>query len=191
MNKYWVGLTAVVGGALVIYGMVSNGFFPAAYADGEFISIRAQEAQLAAATSYYDVIIKQAPPQGNTPKSVKEILPEIRRGVTEKLIENSIIRRQFLKKINDSQKLVDAKVNDPALDKEEAKKNIKALYGMEVPAFKQMVLVPQARKELLAAKVAEEKLNFDEWLKEQKKKAKVIVFLKGLKWNGTEVVTTK
>ena len=181
-------MTSVVGGALVVYAFISNGFFPAAYADGEFISARTQEAQVTAAVTYYDTIIKQAPPQGSAPKSVKEITPEIRRGVVEKLIENSIVRHQFAKKLGTAKQLIDAKVNDPALDKDETKKNIKALYGLDIPAFKQMVLMPQARKELLAAKIAEEKLNFEDWLKARKKEARVIIFLKGLSWNGAEVV---
>ena len=69
----------------------------------------------------------------------------------------------------------------------EIEEGIKNLYGFSLEDFKARVLTPMAEQEILEGRLFLENKNFDEWLKEEKAKARVIILISGFKWEDGQV----
>ena len=80
---------------------------------------------------------------------------------------------------------VDNKVQE-VLKGKDVGKEIETLYGLSLDEFKERVLRPQAEREILVGRFFLENKSFDDWLKESK--AKIIILMPGLEWNGEKVV---
>ncbi len=83
--------------------------------------------------------------------------------------------------------MVENKIDD-TLNGQDIEKQVATLYNLSLNAFKERVLFPEARLEILQARFALENLNFDEWLTSAKKQANVIILLSGFGWNGEGVM---
>jgi len=101
------------------------------------------------------------------------------------LIENVLIKSELKIKVGaDLPALVKKKI--PPFQESAA-----AVYGLTGAEFKELVLTPQAHRELLEGRLSLENADFQSWLHEARQNAAVYIFINGLKWNGTEVVTVK
>jgi hypothetical protein len=62
-----------------------------------------------------------------------------------------------------------------------------ALYGLAMSDFEREVLIPQAERDILAAKLFFAEKTFDAWLKEARQNAQVIVLSGQYRWDGGQV----
>ncbi len=121
-----------------------------------------------------------------------EVRNEIRRAGLEAVIEDILISNE-LKKIFSSSEVnsqIDKNVI-AAIGGKDVKKEMETLYGLSVSEFTKYFLKPQARKEILEARLRLENINFDEWLASTEKQAKVMIFLPGFEWKDGTVMVKK
>lgn len=118
--------------------------------------------------------------------SADETKAEIKRAVLDNLIENILIEKKLRQEIGDD-KFNEAIANkiEEAVKKGDIQKAIETLYGFSFDEFKERVLAPQAKKEILEGLF---KNDFEKKLKEMKTTAKIIMLLPDFEWNGEGVI---
>jgi hypothetical protein len=118
-----------------------------------------------------------------------ETKKEIERAVLEELIENALIDGELrrLMSAEEINGIVQEKISKIG-DIEKIEKGAAVLYGFSADAFRQKVLIPQAKSDILKDRIFLENGNFEEKLKELKRSAKVAILIPGFSWNGESVV---
>ncbi len=86
------------------------------------------------------------------------------------------------------QKLASASANASGPDFAKA---VETVYGLSLDRFRERVLVPQAREEILRGRLFAQKRDFDAWFLDARKTSKVIILYSGLVWDGEKVVAKK
>ncbi len=197
LNKFGVliGIGALI--VIVIIGLVLTGFYPIAFVGIKPITWHNFKENSAAAYHYYKMTLQT---YGGSQEDLNkpENIQEINRAVLDKLIENEIIFKS-LNSIPKANEIVRNKIEQALKQAINPKDNIKeavnTLYGLTVDEFTKLVLVPQARKEVLEGRLFLENSSnsngFDEWLKKAKKDVKVLILLNDFKWDGEKVVLKK
>lgn len=87
----------------------------------------------------------------------------------------------------DLERLVDNKIRSIKQD-ENMQKAAAILYGFSYDIFKEKILEPMAKKEILEGRLYLKNENIDDYLKKIKAKSRVIILLPGFNWNGKEVI---
>jgi hypothetical protein len=180
---------------ILVFGIIANlNYYPVISVNNVPISAKKLNINMRAAIYYlntYKKLQEERRLNQNTSASLKELSQgEIKLFVLNQLIENELIHQEAEKRIGSNLKdLVNEKINNylnPELE-------IAALeiYGLNKNDFKNEILIPQAEKDILAGRLFLENKNIADWLKEQKKQAKVIVFDKKFKWNGENLELNK
>lgn len=115
-----------------------------------------------------------------------ETKTEIKRAVLENLIENILIEKKLRQEIEPKKlkDLIEKKIKE-AITGSEVKKAAESLYGFSLEKFKERVLAPQAKKEILESLFKNE---FGEKLKEMKTTAKIIMLISDFEWNGEGII---
>jgi hypothetical protein len=115
---------------------------------------------------------------------------EIKLFVLNQLIENELIRQEAKKRMgSDLKNLINEKINNYL--NPEIERAALEIYGLNKNDFKNEILIPQAEKDILAGRLFLENKNIVDWLKEQKKRAEIIVFDRKFKWNGENLELNK
>jgi hypothetical protein len=117
---------------------------------------------------------------------------ELQKAVLDTLIENILIdeglrQRMKKKEIND---LVNEKI-EKALIGVNIKDLANKMYGLSADDFIDNFLRPQAKRDILSNRLNFENTNLNDWLKNEKKRAKVIILLSNFQWNGDGVQVKK
>ena len=186
--KFFISLGVLI---LIVFAiLIVSGFYPIAFVGGKPITWHSFKSNSQAAYYYYktasriygessDDLIKP----GN--------LQEINRAVLDKLIENEIISKG-LKSIPGAKQIVKNKLDQALKQSANLKEAVNTLYGIGLDDFVKLILIPQARKEVLEGRLFLENPStsngFDEWLKKAKKDVKVLILLNDFKWDGEKVV---
>ena len=118
-----------------------------------------------------------------------EVKKEIKRALLESLIEDILVDEQLNKEIKtgDLEKLVDKKIEEIS-NNQNLPKAVEKLYGFTFEDFKNKVLIPQAKKEILESRIFLSGENFEEKLKDIKSKAQIMIFLPGFEWGEKGVI---
>lgn len=176
--------------AIFLLAFVYFGFWPVAIVDGSAITAREFNRN-------YDVGIKiyknELEIYGEDEKKIKndEVQKEIKRAVLEKIIENKMVLENLQKLMGegDIEKKINEKLSAQDLGRDGVKKGIEIAYGLNVDEFKEVVLIPQAKKEILEGNmfIADPLNDFDKWYKEKSGQMEVMIFLPGLVWENGAV----
>lgn len=186
-NTIFFLLTAaiVVG---VVYFVVTKSY-AAAFVNFNAISVESFENDFEAAFVYYEKALKTYNQGDAAVIESEEVKKEIQRAVLEKLIGNSIVHRELLARMSkkELESVIENKIGKIEEKSREIEEGIKDLYGFSLEDFKSRVLTPMAEQEILEGRLFLENKNFDEWLKEEKAKARVIILISGFKWEDGQV----
>ena len=186
-NTIFFLLTAaiVVG---VVYFVVTKSY-AAAFVNFNAISVESFENDFEAAFVYYEKALKTYNQGDAAVIESEEVKKEIQRAVLEKLIGNSIVHRELLARMSkkELESVIENKIGKIEEKSREIEEGIKNLYGFSLEDFKARVLTPMAEQEILEGRLFLENKNFDEWLKEEKVKARVIILISGFKWEDGQV----
>ncbi|MEK7144099.1 MAG: hypothetical protein AAB820_02075 [Patescibacteria group bacterium] len=186
-NTIFFLLTAaiVVG---VVYFVVTKSY-AAAFVNFNAISAKSFENDFEAAFVYYEKALKTYNQGDAAVIESEEVKKEIQRAVLEKLIDNSIVHRELLARMSkkELESVIENKIGKIEEKSREIEEGIKNLYGFSLEDFKARVLTPMAEQEILEGRLFLENKNFDEWLKEEKVKARVIILISGFKWEDGQV----
>jgi len=180
---------------ILVFGIIANlNYYPVISVNNVPISAKKLNINMRAAIYYLNTYKKLQEERWfnqNTSASLKELSQEeIKLFVLNQLIENELIHQETEKRIGSKLKdLVNEKINNylnPELESAALE-----IYGLNKNDFKNEILIPQAEKDILAGRLFLENKNIADWLKEQKKQAKIIVFDKKIKWNGENLELNK
>ncbi|MDP2695944.1 MAG: hypothetical protein Q8O87_01685 [bacterium] len=180
-NKYYIIFLAIIAGGLSVYSVSVQGWYPIAVVNSNWIMTSSLQKHSAAAFKYYT----RALGGEGLPRNIDQ---ELRRATLDKIIENILIHDELETRVGDqvdnlvASKLYDLKMSDIEMDKAAL-----ALYGLNFLEFKELVLIPQAQRELLATRLLVEDIDFEAWLEEVKSDSSVIIFTPRLRWSGSEV----
>lgn len=117
----------------------------------------------------------------------RELLLEMKRGTLTFLIEDAIIRQKG-EEVTDGLGILSRELALEALRSSgDLGSAARAVYGLSVDDLRDLVLLPQARKDVLKEALIEKGQNFDTWLLDAKKRASVRLIFVPFKWNGEEI----
>jgi len=175
---------------IVIVIIIVAQSYPIAFVNWQLISFQTFKKDSATAIYYYQKTLETYNKNDLAVIHSSEVKQEIERAVLDKLIENILIHQELRKRLknNELERMAENKIEEIIKGKDIEKK-VKILYGLSLDEFKERILKPQARQEILASRLLLENKNFDEWLKDVKKQAKVDILLPGFEWNGEGVAT--
>ena len=166
-----------------------SSIYPVALVNWQLISFQTFKKDSAAAIYYYQKALETYSKNDIAVINSSEVKQEIERAVFDKLIENVLIHQELRKRLknNELERMVENKIEETIKGKN-IEKEVKILYDLSLDEFKERLLKPQAEQEILASRLLLENKNFDEWLKEVKSKAKVIILLPNFKWKDGQVM---
>jgi len=168
---------------LGLYYLAQGGIYPMALVNNTIISKRDFIRSYQAATVYYSNALKTYAGKEIKGKSANEFMLELKRAVLDNLIENVLIYSELKNQVGDQlTALLEDKI--PPFQESAAL----TVYGLNAADFKEIVLAPQARREILENQLSLKNENFDDWLKFVRKSAKVYLFTFRVNWDGEEVV---
>jgi uncharacterized glyoxalase superfamily protein PhnB len=178
---------------IVIVIVIVSQSYPIAFINWQPISLKSFKADSATAIYYYQKVLETYNENQAGVIESSEVQQEIRRAVLNKLIENALIHQELRKRLknNELERMVENKIEETIKGKE-IKKEVKILYDLSLDKFKERILKPQAEEEILAGRLLLENNlpagGFDDWLKEIKSKAKVIILLPNFEWTGQVII---
>ncbi len=182
--------TFIVFGAIIVLGLVlfflvSEGFYPIALISGRVLSAREFSRNYQAAALYYKNLVKTYEPNLPSEKTLSAI--DLQVSVLNQLIENRLVDEALSEEVQgDLKDLVEAKISK-LQNGEDLKKAVQALYGLSYKDFEEAVLVPQAKLDILTGRLFLRGKKIEEWLTETKAASKVIIFSREFTWDGKEV----
>lgn len=189
MNKFYIFLIILIifGGGLIF--IFRAGWHPVALVNSQLIWDWALEKEHASALVYY----------GNAVQTYEDIDPakkqeqleliqgDLRRAVLDKIIEKIIISNGARQLIGDNKDLLVKNKIEKYLENTKLTAAAKELFNLDPNDFRNIVLVPQAEKELVEEQLISEGRDFDNWLLQQKKQARVYLFTKEFSWSETVI----
>mgnify|MGYP001578494969 CR=1 FL=1 len=190
--RFAIGMMFFLGLAMGVYYLIQRGYYPAATVGSRIISARMLDEAAQSVVRYYEQAVKT---YGSTDPALKELadkeisVREARRATLDKLIENELIARAAESAVgNELARLVETKVSAAKLNDPQFQQAVVALYGLNTERFREFVLEPQAREEILqSVKFSASVEEFKKWLTTARKSAKVIVLVPDLNWDGEKV----
>jgi|AP45_3_1055517.scaffolds.fasta_scaffold25289_2 hypothetical protein len=182
MKKLYIILIVLVFAGFGMLNLVRIGWYPIALVNSQLVWGSTVEKEYASALKYYSQMLSTYKGKEVSDQQIKKIKKEVKQATLDKIIEKMIIANNANELIGDEKsKLIEAKVKkylqDPKL-----KAAASALFNLSFDDFKTIILIPQAERELLEEQFSSENRDFNNWLKNQKKKAKVYLFTKEYTW---------
>lgn len=187
--KLYVVFLLMVSFGLGLVALVSNGYYPILLVGNHLVSARRFWKNFNSAALYYQNYVRTygVPPQGSENLS-RDVLET---SVLNELVDENLVRDGAAKETGPE---LDGLVHNK-IDKYSADANLaqaaQKLYGLNFDDFRGGVLVPQAEREVLAGRLYLQGGNIDDWLKEVRKSARVIVFSPQFRWNGERIERTE
>ena len=174
---------------IVIVIVIVGQFYPIAFVSWQPISLKSFKADYATAIFYYQRLLETYDRNQIPVIESSEMQQEIKRAVLDKLIENILIHQELEKRLKNAEveRMVENKIEE-SLKGKDMEKEVKTLYNLSLNKFKKRILKPQAEEEILNSRLLLENKNFDDYLKEVKSKAKVIILLPNFEWKNGGVV---
>ena len=180
----FVGLIAL---GVSVYYAIALGFYPIAIVNGSMVSVARFEETEGFVKSYYEkaeATYRLGAESQNLPHH-----EEILSATLDKLISYELLYAEAKTKVGrDLSAVVDQKLASIKMDSSTLEKAVDTIYGLTIDRFKEAVLVPQAWEEIVRGRLFAEKTDFDEWHRNARKTAKVIILHPTLVWDGEKVV---
>ncbi|MBI4193342.1 MAG: hypothetical protein HY536_01815 [Candidatus Colwellbacteria bacterium] len=163
------------------------GYYPAAVVNGSLIGARTLDDSVASVEHYYDQAIATYGELATVPQDVSSL--ELRRATLDKLIENQLIYATLREEIGEHQlaQAVTGKISALQDQNPDLKEAVATLYGLSFERFETLVLVPQARLEILIEQLTSSESSFPSWIEGARQKARVLIFEPDLAWDGSQV----
>ncbi len=185
-KKKLIIFSASATGIIVI--LILFGVYPIALVGISPIMVNDYNRNYSTSLNYYEKALETYAQDSQVLKA-DEARREIKRAVLDNLIEDILIDRELKKEIkqNDLNALVEKKISEIS-ENQIADKAVETLYSFSLSEFKERVLKPQAKKEILENRLFLAGIDFDEKIKDIRAQARVNIFLSGFEWNGKEVI---
>lgn len=192
MIKLWIFILAILAVFISTAYFIMTNNYPVAFVGSSMIAVKDFNKDYNGAINYYKNAAELYNKKDESIMGAKEVKLEIQRAVLDNLIENLIIEKELNKRVKegDLTRMVEQKISQSLGDKDMSKA-IEKIYGFSAKEFKERALIPQARLEILQGQFYLENKNYDQWLKEEKLREKVVVLISGFSWDGEHVILKK
>lgn len=189
--KKIIRLTALIFGAIVLLGGVVAGvvgLWPVASVGVTPITYASFRDNVIMADHFYRSNIKIAG-ESDALINADDTQRDLQRVTMQGLIEYALVDRELGRRYAkaDLQKLIDNKIAGVDLESASMKQATNLMYGLTPKQFRELVLVPKARQEILEGGLLLQSGTYGDWLAAQKKAVRVSLFMPGLYWDGSEV----
>ena len=186
MTRNLILFLMVVFTGVASYYVVHLGHYPVAIVNGTMITAKALNEEYAVAFQYYARTLSG---QKEINPNSRDVQKELRRATLNDLVQKALISAELKTRVGDDlDSVVESKISTETKDSQALAEAAKILYGLDFVHFKQMVLVPQAEKELLQGRLFLENKKFADWLGEAEKSAKVTILTPEFSWATNKVV---
>lgn len=180
-NTFYLLFLTLIFLGLAGYYLVQQGWYPLAIVNGDWIWARDFQREYAAVVNYYRQIL---------PKFDKNSLTELKRASLDALVADSLIYDELTKRLDSNLSAeIENKISAALGGGNDLPSAVKALYQLDFAEFKELILRPQAQREILAAHLASENKKLEDWLNDERKNASVVLLSTSFGWNGQEVIT--
>ncbi len=188
-KKILIVFLGMIGLGLSGFYLIQFGAYPVAIVGSSMISARSLETTALSAHRYYSQSLKAYGEE--RPGEILEdhgTILELRRAALDRLIEDAIIHRELKARLGETLESAVTKKLDGLTFGDNTEDAVSVLYGLTFAEFREMVLVPKAREEILAGRVFGEGVSdFEELLKKSRQGVKVIILAPDLAWDGEKV----
>ncbi|MBI3442546.1 MAG: hypothetical protein HY007_02170 [Candidatus Sungbacteria bacterium] len=182
MRKFWYVFSLAVISGFVIYAF---GLYPVALVNGTPIFARTWTRTLDAEKRVVNVRAYASHAElvdFSSPKNAR-LLDAIRKNTLTFLVDSVLMNAEGSRVVPDLEQLSMHRVNDELGRNQVTEQTASAVYGLDLATLKEMVLMPQARQEVLDQTLAAEQKNFGDWLRGARGRAKVRFFFVPFTWD--------
>lgn len=183
---YFILFLVMFGLGVAGYIFVRGEHFPALIVNGATIPMREFNEHRAALTRYYEVLIERGELADASVTSVDQITDQLRRATIDQLVEDTLIARALERELDEARRatLIAQKLSnvEGRTDTDDFGAAVGNLYGLSVDRFRELALVPQARRELLTDALRDRKEEMAAWLASARTEASVRILIPGFHW---------
>lgn len=189
-HHFYIGFIAVVLAGAGVFYVLHNGLYPVALVNGSAISANEFERVATAALHFYVKSSEAVKRRTLTPEEVDTLYAEIRRGTLDKLIGERLVDVELTARLGErAHVLAEGKVDTASSD--ELRAAVPVLYGMAYADFRDMLLVPEAKVEVLKESLGRDSLDAQTWFSSARRDARVLIGLPKLIWKNGGVEITQ
>lgn len=186
MAKFIIFITTFFLALFII--VVMTGFYPVAIVEGTPIFQRTwRKAEDAAKNFIKAEAVKSGKAIDLSSSENADFLLEVKRGTLTFLIEDLILQKEGGKVIDGFERLNKERVDTALREGENLEQASRLVYGLDLKDFVSLVLLPQARRDVLQEALGEKAQDFNVWFLSVKKSKQVRLMFIPFRWDG-EVV---
>lgn len=183
----------VIAGLVLLIGLTliaDLGYYPAMSVNGFWLSQRQVEKNLAAAGRYEENFVRTYRPLLSSSSGTVN-LSDLKAAVLSSLVDQTLIHRVLKADLGPRfESLVHERLNE-VVSSTEIFEAGRALYGLDREDFKEIVLVPQAERDLLTSRLFLKSKKLSDWLDLERRQSQVRVFSDKFYWDGERVAAKK
>lgn len=188
-------LTAIIGGGVLLMGGIVvgvAGLWPVARVGAMPITYAAFRNNFLMVDNFYRSNIRISGKSDQT-VNAEEVQRDLQRVTMEGLIEQTLIDRELAQRYaaDDLERLIANKIEGVDMASETMAEAMELMYGLDAEGFKRLVLIPEAKREILAGNLSLQNGRFTDWLTTQKAEAHVVIFVPSLYWSEGGVQVRK
>ena len=185
--KPYIIFSSFIIGGLLVFALVSQGFYPIATVNGKIITAHDFWQKYQTDSAYYQNYAKSL----EAAQVAEEVDPptadDFKISALTQLVENIIIAEGAEKELgSDLEALVENKLSKVPND-DKFKKGVQAAYGANFSDFVDNFMVPLAKQEILEGRLFLKGEDFDEWFLKAKSEARVKIFSGEYIWDGQNI----
>ncbi len=164
------------------YSLVQKGIYPVAIVHLSVVTARQVAQDSRVAYTYFQNVLRSS---GNDPSALDtpESQLEIKRATLERLIFDKIIYRELdLRVKEDFTEIANKNIDQYISSNQNVEEGARLLYGLELPDFRDRILLPQAYREILEGRMFLGNQQFGDWLKNSGTNVRVFILSPGMQW---------
>lgn len=190
-KKMSFGFVIAIGVLVFAYWGISSKAYPVATVNDSFIATRLFQLAGTAARTYYENVSGTYGGLASTTETQFE--SHMRQVALQALIEDELVAAELMT-IFEAEPLraaVDKRIAEALASSSQTTPDaVRALFGLTLDEFKEVVLAPRARLELLEAELARSGRSLDDWLQAALYGARVSISVSDLEWKSGRVELT-
>lgn len=186
-KRVMIAAAGILGVAIVLIVLTRS--YPVLFVGWRPISYNSFALAYHAAITYYGRALETYDRPNTQVLKSDEVQEEVRRAILDKLVEDHLVSRELVRRMprGEVRDIVLRKISE-ATAGADITQEVRALYGLTLREFSSRVLAPQAERETLEGRLILEDKKIEDWLREAKSRARVVILLSGFEWNGKEIV---
>lgn len=174
--------------AALVLGIIMTGFYPVAVVDSSPVFLRTWKRAEDAAKRFFNVqahVSASKPIDFSLPASA-DLLLSVKRDTLTFLIEDRVISQEGNRLFKNFEAATRSRVLEALGTKGVLRSQGALVYGLSEKDFMELVLLPQARRDLIRESLAKED-DFENQLREMKKGKSVKLYFVPFRWDGENV----